>query len=469
MPNFLLEMEYTLETAVIALVIGFILGSFLIWLIKSLSIQARLSKVRQELQQEITASEQQRMQLATELNNLQQKIQQTDVKISEQSESIAQLEQEKHAIQSELTRIVTLEAEIKQKSQTITELSEKLQQTESLQQQLQQAQQDQQALQNAQAEKEAAIAVLTQIGNERQAALQTQTELTEQQAAVAKEQTAIANELSEQVKFLEQDLQIQQAEKAGLVLEKSQLQQQLEQTASKMQDLEQQLNLQAERYGKLIHQPAQNSELEEQLRSLQRELAMREEAVATLENELSQVKAKLQAQPQPEAVNVSPAKADEGLTKKLAEQDATIAGLNNALAEQANLIFRLEYDLETKKALLADQKRPLQAIPAAIVAKQEQADAKIAELEFRLNPKKAKQAEKTSSSAEKPAVKLAEFMPKLPEFKSLPDFKSKLAELTPKFPKVSSAKQEEVAEIADKVEQIPERVKGFFSKFLSKK
>lgn len=75
-----------------------------------------------------------------------------------------------------------------------------------------------------------------------------------------------------------------------------------------------------------------------------------------------------------------------GQVKK--EQSASLAKLQQIIDEQSNYIHRLEYDLEIKKVLLRDAKHTVQAIPAAIIAKQQVDQARIEQLEKRLAGRK---------------------------------------------------------------------------------
>ncbi|WP_031433040.1 hypothetical protein [Methylomarinum vadi] len=76
--------------------------------------------------------------------------------------------------------------------------------------------------------------------------------------------------------------------------------------------------------------------------------------------------------------------ADQSAGQVKREQSTSVAKLQQTIEEQSNYIHRLEYDLEIKKLLLQDAKHPVQAIPAAIIAKQQADQARIEQLEKRL-------------------------------------------------------------------------------------
>lgn len=69
----------------------------------------------------------------------------------------------------------------------------------------------------------------------------------------------------------------------------------------------------------------------------------------------------------------------------LAEKEASIAQLQQELDARQNHISRLEYDLEVKNLLIQDSRHEVHAIPAAIVQKQAEDQARIAELEAKLS------------------------------------------------------------------------------------
>lgn len=458
MSDFLFGMEYTLETTLIAAAISFVVSAVLVWLMMVAANRARLNQLRATLQKEITSSEQQRMQLGTDLNNLQQKVQQTELKVTEQTAQIAELEKDKQAVQTQAERASALELSFNQKSQEFTQLSQRLQESETRQKSLQQS------LDNSLAEKNAAISALT-------------VSLDEQKNQVSKLEQSLQTqqtELSQQAKLaqqqLEQNLQALQTELAQLQQAKLVQQQQLE---TALQEL--QTELAQTQQSKL----EQQQETEKTLQELQTALAQAQQhkleqqqqlegatlQLERLEQRLADRSAKAGAVKSPENLEQQQTiqrlqESNQALEKKLQESEAVInelaaktakkpatveseltqkiAELNTALTEQGNYIFRLEYDLEVKKALLGDKNSPLKVIPAAIIAKQEQAEARIIELEQLLNPK--------HKAAKKPIEKVQ-----------------------PKPSESLNAATKQLEEITDKAKHLPDQFKNFYQKILTKK
>lgn len=411
MPNFLLGLEYNLETTLLAAGISFVLAAGLVWLMMAATCRSRLTQLRMTLEKEITTSEQQRMQLGTDLNNLQQKIQQTELKATEQTAQIAQLEKDKQAAQTQAERTLTLESSLNQKNQELAQLTQRVQESEKIRTQLQQAQQ---SWQTNLAEKEAILA-------EKEVTLGTLT-------ATVDEQTA-------QIIQLEQNLQEQQTHLVQAQQANTEQQQQLDHATLQLQQLEQQLLTAQTAKPPVLTESVETWEQQQARIQLQESHQALEEKLADNESVIKELQAALataQAEPKPAAIN------DPDLTKKLSDQQATIASLNTTLAEQANYLFRLEYDLEVKKSIINNRDYPLQGIPAAIVAKQEAAQVRIDELEQLLSPKQK-------------ATK-----------KTLEKTQSKSSEL------LNPAKQQ-LEEIADKAKHLPDRFKGFYQKILTKK
>ncbi len=192
-----------------------------------------------------------------------------------------------------------------------------------------------------------------------------------------------------------------------------------------MQQLKQQLAEQAAQPAETVEPQQPGIEFQQSYQALEKKLADSEAVIQELQAELAA------------AQQAKPAAVDPGLIKKLADQEAAIAELNATLAGQANHFSRLEYDLEVKNAIIRDYNRPLEGIPAAIVAKQEEAQARIAELERALNPQR----------------KVAENTLEMTQAKPLELF--------------SPAKQK-IEEITDAAKHFPEQFKGFYQKILSK-
>lgn len=76
----------------------------------------------------------------------------------------------------------------------------------------------------------------------------------------------------------------------------------------------------------------------------------------------------------------APLQDSDGLTAK----GSAITQLQQELAAQQNYIARLEYDLEVKNVLLEDNRHEVHAVPVAILKKQAEDEARIAELETKL-------------------------------------------------------------------------------------
>ena len=123
MPSFLLDLSYTLETTLLAAAISFVLAAGLIWLMMKMVCRSRLTQLRTTLEKEISASEQQRTQLATDLSHLQQKLQQTELNIAEQSAQIAELEHAKQAAQTEAEQALALKSSMSQQDNELEELN----------------------------------------------------------------------------------------------------------------------------------------------------------------------------------------------------------------------------------------------------------------------------------------------------------------------------------------------------------
>jgi hypothetical protein len=414
MPNFLLSIEYNLETTLLAAAISFVLTSVLVWLMMLTANRSRLNQLRISLEKEMTASEQQRMQLGAELNNLQQKIKQTETKVTEKTAQITELEKYTQSVQAELEKNAALQIAVNQKNQEFSQLNQRLQASEKNQTALQQAQQ------TWQADRE-----------EKDIHIKTLTTTLDRQSVDLQEQAATLDEQASKVVALEQTLQQQQAELAQAQQINLNQQQQLENTMLQVQDLQQRLteqtvtSLWTENQQQPFEQPSL-AQLEERNQALERKL---------LENQ--QLIDELQAVITTQTEQRPPVVIESELSKMLASQTAKITQLNATLAEQANYLFRLEYDLDVKKALISHQNSPLQSIPAALVAKQEQALARIDELEQLLNSKR-KIVEK---SAEKIYFKPLELL--------------------------NPAKQQ-LEEIADKAKYLPIQFKAFYQKILPK-
>ncbi|MFI3158579.1 MAG: hypothetical protein QX199_20745 [Methylococcaceae bacterium] len=523
MPSFLLDISYNLETTLLAVAVSFVLAAGLIWLIMAAVCRSRLTQLRMTLEKEITTSEQQRTQLSTDLNNLQQKAQQTELNIIGQAAQIAQLEKDKQTAEIEVKRALALKSSISQHNQklielnrcleedfqlesidiqpvanstqselfwqkhyqVISQLSQRLHEAEKARTELQQEQQSrqgnlaekdaavsaltaaaneqteragqlEQALQEQQiqftqqqqhwqsslTEKDAALSTLTVIANERaervgqleQSLQEQQIQLTQEQQnwqsslteqnAVVSSLTATANEQAERVRQLEQTLQEQQIQLTQEQQFKVEQQQQLDHAALQLQQLKHQLAEQAAQPIDILEQQHPGMEFQENYQALEKKLADSESVIKELQAELI-------------ATQTGPVTVDPDLIKKLANQEAAIAELNETLAGQANHLFRLEYDLEVKNSIIRDHDSPLQGIPATIVAKQEQAQARIAELERMLNPQQ-KVAENTLGKTQSKPLEL--FNP---------------------------AKQK-IEEITDAAKHFPGQFKGFYQKMLSK-
>lgn len=428
MPEFLQGMEFNYETMLLATAISFIIAVILIGVIVAPINRSRLKKLRTALEKEITNSEQLRMQLGTELNALQQKFHQTEVKITEQTAQITQLEKEKQAAQAQAERVPTLDLSLNQKNQELSQLTLRLQEYEKQQASLQES------WKSSLAEKDATINGLTASLDEQKLQIaqieQLQTEFTELQHA--------KHELQQQLDNTLQQLQTKLAEAEQSKLEhqqqseknRQQLQSELMQVQQSKLELQQQLDsslLQAERLEQRLTErvaksggggkPSEKLEQQQTILRLQDSNQALEKKLLETEavvNELTARNAK------------KPADVETELSQK-------IAALNTALSEQSNYIFRLEYDLEVKKALMSDKNSPLKTIPAAILAKQEQAEARILELEQKLNPKR-KDVKKTVEKIESKPLEL-----------------------------LNPAKHQ-LDEIADKATHLPEYFKGFFKK-----
>ena len=477
MPSFLLDISYNLETTLLAVAVSFVLAAGLIWLIMAAVCRSRLTQLRMTLEKEITTSEQQRTQLSTDLNNLQQKAQQTELNIIDQAAQIAQLEKDKQTAEIEVKRALALKSSISQHNQKLAELNRCLEEdfqlesidiqpvansTQSelfwqkhyqvisqLSQRLHEAekartelQQEQQSRQGNLAEKDAAVSALTAAANEQaERAGQLEQALQEQQIQFTQQQqhwqssltekdaafstlTVIANERAERVGQLEQSLQEQQIQLTQEQQFKVEQQQQLDHAALQLQQLKQQLVEQAAQPIDILEQQHPGIEFQENYQALEKKLADSESVIKELQAELM-------------ATQTGPVTVDPDLIKKLADQEAAITELNEALAGQANHLFRLEYDLEVKNAIIRDHDSALQGIPATIVAKQEQAQARIAELERMLNPQQ-KVAENTLGKTQSKPLEL--FNP---------------------------AKQK-IEEITDAAKHFPGQFKGFYQKMLSK-
>jgi hypothetical protein len=414
MPNFLLSIEYNLETTLLAAAISFVLTSVLVWLMMLTANRSRLNQLRISLEKEMTASEQQRMQLGAELNNLQQKIKQTETKVTEKTVQITELEKYKQSVQAELEKNATLQIAVNQKNQELSQLNQRLQVAEKNQTALQQAQQ------TWQADRE-----------EKDIRIKTLTTTLDRQSVDLQEQAATLEEQAAKVVTLEQTLQQQQAELAQAQQVNLNQQQQLDNAMLQVQDLQQRLTAQTvtslwtENQQHPFEQPSL-AQLEERNQALERKLLENQQFIDELQAVIT-----TQTEQRPPVV------IESELSKMLANQEAKITQLNATLAEQANYLFRLEYDLDVKKALISHQNSPLQSIPAAIVAKQEQALARIDALEQLLNSKR-KIVEK---SAEKTYFKPLELL--------------------------SPAKQQ-LEEIADKAKYLPHQFKVFYQKILPK-
>ncbi len=465
MPDFLLGLEYNLETTLLAAAISFVVSAILIWLMMAAASRSRLNQLRTTLEKEITSSEQQRMQLGTDLNSLQQKNQLTELKITEQAAQIAELEKnnqelekDKQAAETEAKRTSMLELSLNQKNQEFAQLTQRLQESENKQESLKQS------WEVSLAEKDAAINELT-------------TELNQQKAQVSQieqkflmQQTELAEQAKATQQQLEQNLQQLQTEFAQLQQAEVQQQQQLE---TALQELH------SERQQSQQNQVEQQQQAEKKLQELQTALTQAQQSkleqqqqlegatlqLERLEERLTDRSAKSAGARSPETLAQQQTierlqESNQALERKLLESEAAIkelvaknakkpatveleltqkiAELNTALAEQGNYIFRLEYDLEVKKALMSDKNSPLKTIPAAIIAKQEQAEARIIELEQKLNPKR-KEVKKTVEKTQASPVDM-----------------------------LNPAKQQ-IDEIADKAKHLPDQFKGFYQKILAKK
>ena len=381
MPHFLVGMDFNLEAMLLALAISFVISVILIWGVVAPINKSRLNQLRTRLEKDILNSEQQRMQLGSELNNLQQKIQKTELKVTEQTARITELEKDRQAAKAEAERASALELSLNQKNQEFAQLTGRLQESEKKLENLQQN------WQTSVAEKEAAINSLTDTLNQQKA------------------QTAQA----------EQNLQQLQIEFNELQQAKIEQQQQLEGTILQVERLEQ----------RLADRSAKSPETLEQQQTLQR----LQESNQTLERKLQESET---------VINEVKAKNEKKTAPVEAELIQKIAELNTTLTEQGNYIFRLEYDLEVKKALINDNNSPLKTIPAAILSKQEQAEARIIELEQKLNPKRK-------------------------------DVKKTVEKIQPKQLEIPTPTKQQIDEIADKAKQLPDQFKGFYQKILAKK
>lgn len=562
MPSFLLDLNYTLETTLLAAAISFVLAAGLIWLMMKMVCRSRLTQLRTTLEKEISASEQQRTQLATDLNHLQQKLQQTELNIAEQSAQIVHLEHAKQAAQTEAEQALALKSSITQQNNKLEELNKALEQefqldavdvqsdadsTQSelawhkhyqiinrLSQRLHEAeqvrtelQQEQQSRQGSWAEQEAAVSALTAAANQQaeragqleQALQDQQIQFTQQQQqwqnslnekdAALSTLTVIADERAERVGQLEQALQAQQIQ---LTQEQQQWQSRLAEKDAAIGALTAGVNEQAERAGQLEQSLQQHTQLTQQQQNLHSSLAEKDAAISALNTTINeqaerigQLEQSLQEQHIPfnqdrqqqldsavlqvqelkrqlaeqesqtenalarqqpgmelqenyqalekkladseaviqelrsalAATPTEPVATAADLIKKIADQEALIAELNETVTGQANHLFRLEYDLEVKSAIIRDHDSPLEGIPAAIVAKQEEDQARIAELERALKPQQKTAQNTLEKTQEKP---LELFNP---------------------------AKQK-IDEITDAAKHFPDQLKGFYQKLLSK-
>jgi chromosome segregation ATPase len=402
---------------------------------------SRLSQLRTSLEKEITSSEQQRMQLGTDLNLLQQKTQQIEQKITDQSTQLALLEQEKQTLQTQANKASALEASVNQCNQKINDLTQQLQTSENNRAELEQTHQ------NALSEKEAAIATLTAAVNEQAAQIAEieqlqqnwENSLAEKEAEIATLSATISEQTAE-VAELTQVSQDQQSQLTQAQQDNTELQRQLDSTALHLERLEQR---HAEHAAKPVASVdrGENKEQLETIAALQENVAVLEKQLAEGQVSITELQAKLatKAEVQPQPVN------DSALSKTIRQQEATIAELNEALAAQANHLFRLEYDLEVKKALISNHNTPLKEIPAAIVAKQEEAEARLLELEskFNIKPKAAKKNEEKAQP------------------------KPKLKQPSPS--ELLNPAKKQLDELTDKAKHLPDSFKGFYKKILSKK
>lgn len=152
----------------------------------------------------------------------------------------------------------------------------------------------------------------------------------------------------------------------------------------------------------------------------------------------------------------------------LAEKEASIARLQKELEAQQNHISRLEYDLEVKNLLIQDSRHEVRAIPAAVVQKQAEDQARIAELEAKLSGSE-------STAVQKSIEKISHFPQDMkhqwldPVTKQLHD----LSENVQQIPQhaienisqlwVNPAK-EKIDEATEIAKHIPEQLKGLYQK-----
>jgi hypothetical protein len=477
MPDFLLSFEYNLETTLLAILISTVVVAGFVWLTMSAVCRSRSKQLQTALEQQTTITEQQRTQLESErtrlesdLSNLKQQHQEIELKLTEKNAQTEQLEKEKQALQTEAERALALESYICQRNQQLAELDNQLAQqlqfaiaapvaTDSNQGELL-WQRHQQVIAQLQQR------LLANVENQNQLAQLQQAEQT-WQATVVEKETALGEmnnkveQQTAQLSELEQNLQQQhiefeqlqqtQAEQQQLLLQeqqtKAELQQllaqeqqaqsqslqQLESLTLQLQQLEQQLAAQATVTESVVN--TQGAELAglQQAYELQQAYQVLEQKLIDSEAHIKQLQAELtQAQEQPKA------QPTIDWDRKFTEQEATIAKLNSSLAEQANYLDRLEYDLEVKKLIIKDQKYPLQGVPATIVARQEADQARIDELENRLSPNK------------KSVKKTVEKVPAKPR-------------------ELLNPATEQIEKITEKAKHFPEQIKGFYQKFLPKK
>lgn len=545
MPDFLLGMEYNLETTLLASGISFILAAILVWVIMAMTSRSRLTKLRTTLEKEITASEAQRMQLGTDLNQLQQKLQQTELKVTEQAAQITELTQrnlsEAEKAQTELQQAQqSWQARLTEKDQAASALTatvnEQTARIIALEHNLQQQQtlaHHYDAMINAEIEKHAHLSKheettiipedstlrrhyltllranieknkaprptdstlrrhydamldaelekhlachsekevivvakplgvldLQQTGIKLRKSYQALEKNLADSAAVIKELqaklqaaqrqittpsnqaaiTALNTTLSEQSNYvsrLEYDLEVKKSiisdhdtplhDMPVAIVAKQ------EEDHARIVELEGLLDFK-DKTGKhsaeslqTHNQQVGSPKSQESYQALQQKLADSEALIKELQTALTTAQ-----------TQTNPATVNSDLTKKLASQEAAIVELNAALAEQANYLSRLEYDLEVKKSLLNNQHEPLQEIPAAIVAKQQEAQARIAELERLLNPKQ-KSAQKISEKTQSTSSEL-----------------------------LNPAKQQ-IEEMSDKTKHFSEQLKGFYNRVLGNK